>query len=337
MKITKSEILNVLQKVKPALAKKDIVEQFTHFIFTGEEVMTFNDEICISHPFKTDFKCSARAEDLYKALNGIKETEVDISVKDDQLIIKSGKTKAGMSTSVERKAEELIAALELESLAQSWITIADPEEFCKGAFLSMFSASSDMTQGVLTCVCIEGDRMVSSDEIRISFFQMDKPTELKVLIPARNVAELVKFPVTEYVLTDTWCHFRTEDNIIFSTRILAGDYPDLSDFFEVEGKQIALPKELKDTVDSIAFMTEDKLLIDRHVDIKVEDGKISCRAEKDIGWIEKDIDFEAEDKAHFTINPNFLSQILDKATTLTIGDSAALFLSDKFRHVISLT
>ena len=75
MKIKKLELINILQRVKPGLAKRDVIEQFTHFIFTGESVITYNDEICISHPLKTDFVCSAKSEEFFKAI--LKRSEVD--------------------------------------------------------------------------------------------------------------------------------------------------------------------------------------------------------------------------------------------------------------------
>ena len=62
MKIEREELLKVLSAIRPGLAKKDIVEQATHFIFTGQEVLTYNDQICISYPFETDFECSVPAD-----------------------------------------------------------------------------------------------------------------------------------------------------------------------------------------------------------------------------------------------------------------------------------
>ena len=43
MKINRSKLLDILQIIKPGLANKEIVEQSTHFIFSGENISTYNE------------------------------------------------------------------------------------------------------------------------------------------------------------------------------------------------------------------------------------------------------------------------------------------------------
>ena len=149
MKTEKKDILKVLQKVKPGLAKKAIIEQFTHVIFTSNEVMTYNDEICICHPFTSDFKCSVKADDLWKLLSGLHEEGLILQIEGTELVIKSSKTEAGLSTIVDKDAEEMIDILRLKELEGRWIDLPNEgEDFLRGARLCMFSASRDMTKGI---------------------------------------------------------------------------------------------------------------------------------------------------------------------------------------------
>ena len=48
----KQELITALEKVKPGLASKDLIEQSTSFAFINGKVITYNDEISISHPVK---------------------------------------------------------------------------------------------------------------------------------------------------------------------------------------------------------------------------------------------------------------------------------------------
>ena len=83
MKIDKKHLVKALQQTKPGLAQKAIVEQFTHFIFSGKEIMTYNDEVCICCPFESDFKTSVKADDLWKLLAGIQGEGLDMRLSED--------------------------------------------------------------------------------------------------------------------------------------------------------------------------------------------------------------------------------------------------------------
>jgi len=212
-----------------------------------------------------------------------------------------------------------------------------PADFVKGLFLCMFSASSDMTKGILTCVHIDGKKVNSSDEVRISEYTMETAIDKEVLIPARNVVELVSFDIKDYCINENWAHFKTSEGVIFSSRIMAGDYEkDFSPFLDVDAEAFELPEGFKDIIESITFMTEGDVNIDKVVNLQIKDKKIICRAEKEIGWIEKEVEFNFDHNVTIQINPNFLSQVLEKATKLKAGEDRALFESGNFKHVIAL-
>jgi len=331
----KSTLLEILQAVKPGLATKGIIEQFTHFIFSGNAVMTYNDEICVSYPLETGFQCSVIAEDLYKTLTGIRgDSSVKLSLEEDKLCIKTATRNAKLSTEVERDAEKMIEMLGIEDLEDKWISL--PEDFLKGIYLCMFSASKDMTKGAGTCIYLNGADMVSSDEARISHYKLPKSTTLTTLIPARSAVELVRFEVTKVALNASWAHFKTDEEVIFSARIMEDTYPDVLDHFNVQGDEFTLPKDLKQLVESVVFMAEGQVDIDKRVEVIVEKDKISCKAEKSVGEIQDFIKFESEKEFHFFVNPFFMSQVLEKATTMVAGENLAYFQSGDFEHVISL-
>ena len=48
--MNREDILEALEIVKPGLASKEHIEQSTCFAFKNGKVMTFNDEISVSHP-----------------------------------------------------------------------------------------------------------------------------------------------------------------------------------------------------------------------------------------------------------------------------------------------
>ena len=48
MKINKKELQEALERVKPGLASRELIEQSTSFAFMRDRVVTYNDEISIS-------------------------------------------------------------------------------------------------------------------------------------------------------------------------------------------------------------------------------------------------------------------------------------------------
>lgn len=54
----RSELVEKLETVAPALAVTDIVPITAHFWFTGKTVMAYNGHVAISVPFETDFSCA---------------------------------------------------------------------------------------------------------------------------------------------------------------------------------------------------------------------------------------------------------------------------------------
>ncbi len=336
MKIKTKELIKILQVVRPGLAKKEIVEQSTHFIFGGQNIVTYNDRVCISHPLKSDFHCSVQAEDFYKIVSNIEEEEIDLSFEKGEIWIGSKETRAGLKTLVSGEIEKLIDILNLSSLEKKWVKL--PKEFIEGIFLCMFSASQDMTKGVLNSVSVGGNTIVSSDNLRISKYQMKDRIQKKFLLPLSSAIELVKFSIVEYVLTSNWIHFRTEDDVVFSSRIEVGDFPAIDSFLKVEGETFTFPDGLKKAVKDVSVIAEGEYELDKRIEVKIDKGIITCLGQdKNRGWIERDTEMKYKgEKIFFLINPSFFYQILEKSVKMTLGGDRALFVSEQFVHVMVL-
>lgn len=333
--INRDSLLDILNKIRPGLAKKAVVEQSSHFMFLGEDVATFSDQIAIIHPFKTEQPFSVKGEEFYKLISGITDTELEFQLKEGKLTIKSKSTKAGMSTIVDDKdkVDKLVKMLKKEMT--DWTPV--PAELLQGLYLSMFSAAKDLSQGTLSCIYVSGNDILSSDSLRASWFEMND--EMKpFLIPAKDVNELIKFPdIKEYCQSDNWIHFKTEKDVTFSVRKVLGVFKDLRKKFNIEGESISLPEGLKEVTDSIIFLSEGDIEVNKIISVTIADGKITCKAEKETGWVEKTIDFPGyEEEVSFLINPIFLSQILSKSTEMTLTESVALFSTENFKHIVAL-
>lgn len=339
MKINKQEMLSIIDKVKPGLAKKEVIEQASHLVFSDNEIVTFNDSISVSHPFECDVEFSVRGDDFYKIVNGIAEPEFEITLTDSTLNIKSKTTKAALSTILGEAAQvtHLIEAVRECTTAKGfWKKL--PEEFLKGLHLCSFSASTDLTTGVKSCCAVNGDSIYTTDNIRASIYVMDKSMD-SLMLPAKSVSDLIKYPVEEYGVSDNWAHFRTKAGVVFNAKMMKGDYPfkGIDKLFTEAPETLAFPEELGTVVSSIAALAEGDGDIDKAITITVEAGKITCKAQKERGWITKTVACEYKgDTFVFMVNPLFFSQVLKQATAFTLIGNKGMFNSDSFNHILSL-
>jgi hypothetical protein len=337
MRIIREQLVNILASLRPGLSKKSIIQEMSHFVFTGKDICTYNDRTCIVYPYETDFSCSVKGEEFYKILYGVSEDEVEIGVEDNYLKVGSKRLKAGLSTLIDEKekVEPMIASIKRSVKKLKFSKL--PSNFIDGSFLSMFSTSKDMTKGVLNCVCYHDDNIFSTDALRVSHFKMNSTVPFS-LIHYKNVIDLVKFPVVETALGTSWIHFRTENGVTFNCRVLLEEYPEhIEQYFDIEGVTVPLPSKLKEVVETVTILAEGDIDTSKVIKVDIAKGIIKCTAKKERGWIENSMEINYKDKPiTFYINPIFFAQILDRAINMVVGEQSALFITDTFKHIISL-
>ena len=138
MKIKKQELIKALEVVKPGLAQKEMIEQSTSFAFMEGRVVTYNDEISISHPVKDlDIMGAVKADKLYGFLNKVKAEEIDLQIDDSEIRLTAGKSKAGLVLQAEMK-------LPLDEIGKigKWTKV--PEGLLDAIKFASFSCSNDM-------------------------------------------------------------------------------------------------------------------------------------------------------------------------------------------------
>lgn len=337
MKVEREGFLKILTAVRPGLARKQILEEATHFIFTRDDIMTYNDQVCIVHPFETDFICSVSANEFYKIITGINAKEITLELEEGKLKIQGGKTKASLATSTADEIMSMIKALDLGVVMKKLTSL--PEDFLQGATLCSFSASKDMTHPALTCLLIEDDLIMSSDDLRISQYQMKKAMDCSVLIPAAAITELVKFPVIDYCVSGGWVYFATKEDVMFCCRTVDAKYNDYAKYFEgFEGIELDLPADLSKLVETASVLADGEYDTDKLIEIEVEKGKIRCKGSSAIGWIENETDmaFKRAEKIKFAINPLFLINILNHSAKMIYKENRALFDGGNFQHLMAL-
>ncbi len=332
MKVDKNDLQNALSKVSPGLAHKELIYQSTSFAFLGDRVVTYNDEISISHPVEgLDIVGAVKAQPLYSFLERVKADEIDIALDGQQIVIKAGKAKAGFVLEQE-------IALPLDELGEITKWEDAPGNFIPALQLCYPCCSMDWSRPVLTCVHAKDNVMEASDSYQIIRYQLDGKVSVgEMLLPFTTAKELVKYNVTHMAKGEGWLHFSTPEGTIFSSRVPDGIFPDVDAFLDVDGPEVSFPSSSLEILSRASVFAKDEILLDMPlVTVTIASDRVKFHTRNQDGW------FEEEDKVEYNAAPvefvasvESLSNLLSKMTSCIIGSNRVKFSGDCWEHVIA--
>jgi len=340
MKVNRDEFLKAISTVKPATSQ---IEDMSNLYFSGKEIVAYNDRMCLHFPFESDFVFLINGTLLFSFLSKVSSEELVMSVKDDKLLLKSADEKATLTTVQESEIISRMNLVKEEFVKLKKKTSTLPENFIEGSYLCMFSASSDPSSGTLTCVSIDGAMIGSTDGNRLSAYALSEEMQ-PMMFEASVASELKKLSemgLSKYIISDSWIHFVTDSGATLSVRKIMGEYPDLQKMIKTfRGKtKVKLPDELKEAAEIASLTVDTEKTLASTVKIELSKNKLKCVGSSEKGTIEKTskVDYSGEGVS-FSIRPNFLLEVLNKATMMLISndDRLAMFRSGNFRHLMVL-
>lgn len=340
MKIKRDDLQGALEKVKPGLADKEIIEQATYFAFMGEKVVTYNAELSISHPVPglEDFTGAIKAEELYKFLTKTSAESIEIELGGEFIRLKAGKATVKFALQKEVK----LPLEEVEKIGK-WKPI--PKEFLSALKEIIFSCSKDMSRPLLTCANILNDGTIeSSDNFRATRYQIDKMPVGSFLLPATSAQELVKYEVTEICTGKekdfSWVHFRTGDGTIISCIVWADEYPNIvNKMLEDKGKKnkIQFPDTVPAILERAAIFAKREQRTDEFVEVRVDNRKLTISAKSAFGQFEEWVKVEyAGEPFLFSLNPTLLSDMLKVAKECKVSPTRIIMEGKNWSHVCIL-
>lgn len=332
MKVKKSEFLSILEKVKSGTASGILMESMSYFFFSGTDVVSYNDIISVKYPFKTDFSLFISALDSIKLLQKMDSEYVSLNEKNGSLVIYNEKTKAELSGISDDEILSRISAVSKSLENAKWNKL--PVNFCQSILLCSYSVSKQESDGTLTCVCVNGNDCISSDNDRISNAKLDSSVP-RMFIKASEIKNLVNIKPIEFFESKSWIHFRNGEKCVFSIKKIIGEFPDFLQFFDLEGEEFNLPKEAITGID-IALLFANKS--DPMVRVKITKSKmfITVNSEGKKVVHRSSLTYTGKDIT-FNINPSFLKQMMEYNTSLIISDKKiSLNTDDGFQMITAL-
>jgi len=336
--VTKSTLLGALEKVQPGLSNREVVEQSAHVAFNDGMVVTYNDEISVTHscPELKGITGAVVAEKLYAFLKKIRKEEIELEVSGNELLLRSGRSRAGFTLS-----EEINMPLDELDMSGKWGPI--PEWLMNALSFCKFSCSNDrnipLFQNVHVGVDESGKGFAEScDNYRFTRVQGGDMPFKPFLIPLSALRELEKYEMNEMEVTDTWIHFRSEGGTIFSCRVHEEEYPDISELINTRGDSLKLPKTLDGVLERAAVFAEGGIdVLEDRVELKLKKNRMVVRSEGPGGWFEEEVNLRhKKEPVSCAVKPQTLRDIVGKIQTCEFTDRLIRFEGENWVHLVVL-
>ena len=335
MAVNRKELLSILDKVSPGLSSTEILEQSSSFVFKDGLVMTFNDEISVSHPVPYDWTGAVVAKELIALLKKYKDDELDVTLSGEEFLIKTKRGEAGI-----RLDAEIQLPIDDIAAPKQWKPL--PKNFHDAIDFTLFTTGKDLSRPVLSCIHLIDRYAESSDNYRLTSYDMGedaaKAFPKSVLLPVDSARQLLNYTLDRYSVAEGWLHFRAKDKVVYSCRSMEGDFPSLSDFLDVKGTKFEIPDDLADTLDRAGIFSLMEAANFPSVDITLAPGWLHVESKNETGWVKEKIRLKYKgDEVTFTVNPAFLQEVLGRMKKAIVGEKMIKFEGDNFQHVAILS
>lgn len=330
MEILKDELQEALEIVKPGLASREQVEQSTSFAFVGGNVVTYNDEISLSHPVKgLELEGAVLAENLYKFLTKVTRETIELVASDNEIVLTSGNAKAGLLLQKEIK-------LPLDEISEDKKWHKLPDHFIKDISFCMTACTRDLSLPILTCVHVNKEGYVEgSDNFRIARCELGQPMPINTfLLPAMSAVEVVKLKPTHVAKGRGWVHFQSENKTVISCRILNDDYPDTIPHISGEGIRVILPKTTEDILARAQVFAKREHLLDESITISLDFKAFKMESRSDTGWFKEEVVCKYKgEKMTFDITPYLLKGILAETREFAYVKDRLIFRGERWYYM----
>lgn len=342
MKINRKELVEVLKAVKPVVSgiahtdSQITPGSISNFIFTGEDVITFNGNLCIHHPFKTEFEVSVQAKEFFELISKITEDEIEIEIEEHNLKIKTKGTKACLNALLTDDFLNVALNSILDQMEDGeWKPL--PENFATAMDFVYFNGSENLFSYKNSLYCY--------DDAQLGKYELGEEID-SFLISSSLLKEIGNYKVNEYCVSNSWIHFGNNVNgVVISTKRISGALESLEEerINSVEDKLLSQIVDgdyfdlsfISPHIDLVSILSSEFSSAKKMILFSFEKNKVVLSAQNMYGNIEKTIRIKHKlESVSFYIDPMKLSKVLQKATLLGVYERFVLLSHPGYKHII---
>lgn len=352
MQIKRTVLLDKLNEVAPALSDHNLIPILTHFWFTGESVLAYNDQIAISVPLKADFKGACPGSTLLDLLKASRAAEVTLTAEGETLNVKMGKSKIKLGLLPNSDFIFEMPPLQKDSV------IKNSKPFIEGIAGCMPSVGTDMTVPDLAGVSI------IPNANGLHFYGCNNATLSHVRVKGMKIKNrlILSAPFCNQFLRLTekkddegnkkpWSMQLTEDHakvqvddihlfgrLLFTDApqdfdsILKENYPEGEKRPKMTAIEDKLRKRLQLALDRAMIIARSKLE-PTQTKITIVDGRIKFYSRSELGEITDNVDIKHPD-ATIAIEAKLLKPGIDMADKMLITDRCAVMTKNDLLYLV---
>lgn len=329
MKISREKLLDQLISVRPGLSEREIIEQSSCVVFQDKKILTFNDEIACSRKSCLSIEGAVVADPFISVLSKLKEDNIDVEVQGEELILKSGKKRAGI-----RMETEILLPVESLEKPKKWSKL--PDDFGDAVHLVTRCAGKDASEFVMTCVHLHPKWIEACDNYQAGRYSIAIGIEKSFLIRSESLSMVESLNVIKFSQTKNWVHFKNPDGLVLSFRKYIDKYPKISKVVKIEGNPLTLPKGIKDSVERAQIFSAENAE-DKKIHLQLKGKVLRLKADGASGWYEEPLKINYKGgKMSCRIDPNLLVSLAERNSKCTVDKSRMMAQTGKFKYITVL-
>lgn len=218
-------MLEALNFVKGAVAKKDLVPAMTHFHISNGRIQSYNGKISLSAPIALDVDCCPKADPFVRAIEACTETAQLHLTPSGKLAIRSGKFRAHIDSVPEEMFPELEPEGEpvtvngelLPALAQLYDLVGE-------------DASRPWATGIL----LDGGSAFATNNVLLAERWLGYHFPYKVVIPKYTLKEMIRIgeEPTQIQLNANSATFHYESDRWLRTQLVSNTWPNIREMLD---------------------------------------------------------------------------------------------------------
>jgi hypothetical protein len=331
-RLNRMKFLSWLDQTKPGLSPKPLIQQSDCFIFTGGELITFNEQTCCRKKTGLKLECAVTAKPLHKLISELDCEDVYIELGKSGFIIKASSNEGSL---IHAEADIKLPVEEVEKPAK-WKPLAT--EFCEA--LSMVQGcvaqneKGERYRPWQSCVHLHPKRVEASDNFHMTRFRLPTGLASEALIRRTSFGDMAALGICEVCEGENWIHFRNGDGYNISCCKYADEekYPDLRQWYDFEGEKVVMPKGLLESLPRAEiFIGEEE---DGAVSLELQKGAVRLTGRGTSGKYWKAVKVKyAGAPIKFNIYPRVLAKLIESYSEFTVGQGVGKVKAGMDRYV----
>lgn len=335
MKIKRDDFLNKLELVQYGVAKRESVNLSKCFIFQEDDVFSYNDEILckINSNLNGTINGAIEAESLLGILRKIPDAELDLEQVNGEVVLKGKRKKDTFR--VHSLEDQNMPSKQVEC-ASTWKQL--PEGFDDAINMAKECVKEKDPTPSRTCIYVSQRFIQAYDNAQMFRCKIKTPIESDyILLRKEGIKHISNLGMIEFSETENWIHFRNTSGLVYSCRKLLEEYPDLTQFFKVDGESISFPKGLEEIIDRAQEFTKE-MADDNVIKVEIKPGKVNIIG---VGISGKHEEYRplkeySGNEYSFLIAPNLMTNLAKNYQEAELTQNALIVRGPKWVYMAAL-